>query len=247
MKSRTKTKGLYNIVSSKANLYSNPQVEIQGWHRFCSGAIVSGIGGRVRTASRNDKVKRDVLDKLLVRYRGDFEPLNRIQKFKDMQKDQIGNTHFDLPLEYHYAWVLEQLFLKARDGYGGQNMWGNNTYPSKTFVMGDRTRDRDRDFGEIRNPCVMGFAEHIGRRLAHKFICRMVRLTDVEGAHGGSCSSWLMTLNLTHCQSYLTVVRKRLNRHLKYIEEYRENLLTQSKYKGDVAELTEMEEIAHYW
>jgi len=232
----TKNKGIYNIITNKEWLCYSPQMSMRGWHRFCSGAVVAGISSNGRPASRGRLVKRQYLDRQLLNYDGTFDGYTTIKEYVDnKKKNSAGQSHFDIPIEYIYAWVLECLYYKHMEGIGGKDMWGHNKYHAKTFVLADVAI---RGKGIV---CVANFCKWLESK---RPLVNITRHGPVEGAHGGKCTSWLVDINPTLTKEYLNEMVHNLNAHMKYLEEYRDNLCK----AGLVAEhITENEQITQLW
>lgn len=231
----TTNKGIYDIVSNKEWLYYRPRFEMKGWHKFCSGAVVAGITANARPSTRGVKQRREYLDRQLLNYGGTFDGLNSIKEYFDRANTVRGQGHFDIPIEYAHAFLLERLYYKHTDGRGGTDMWGHNAYKSKTFVLADSARD------DPHVVCVTTFCkwlESLGP------IVNVTRHGPVDGAHGGVCTSWLVDLNPALTQDYLRYLKSNLNDHLKYLDEYRQRLINKGRKPEHI---TENEQIQQMW
>ena len=232
----SKTDGILNVVSYPDMLYSAPKYEIRGWYRFCSGGVVAGISGRYRRHVRNNPTRRGTLDNALMHHVLPADPITSFAEYNRLRVDGLLNeSHLDLPLDYLYDHILEAVFIKSVKGQGGIDMWAGNSYPSKTFVLGDRQRKE-------WTPSVRGFARYL-ERLQKQGVSRVVRLTDVPGAHGSVCTSWLVTLREDEAREYLEERLIRVNAHLNYLKEYKKAIAPQV----ELTQITENDLILSQW
>lgn len=234
----SKTDGILNVVTNRQALYYNPKFEIRGWYRFCSGGVIAGVSGKYRRHAYNDGAKRHTLDKALLQCDIPVTPIPTFSSYEILRNQVAGHSHFDLPREYLYDYILEQVLRKATYGTGGTDMWAGNGYASKTFVLGDRKHTS-------KTVCVDGFARYL-EELQEQGVTRVVRMTDVDGAHGGVCTSWLATIREENAEEYLEGRLVRVNAHVDYLREYKK-AIAPALTAEEQREITENDIIVNYW
>lgn len=238
------TDGIYNIVSYDGPLYRCLRWEMRGWYRFCSGGVIAGVMAQNRKGMRNRPDTRKRFDMDLLQ----MDIPERVYTIKayfdatqglDSPRYRAGGTHFDLPAEYQYACILEALYYKWMDGQGGTDMWAGNQMNAKTFGVADKVATR----GD--NLCCYGFGEYLDD-LADKGIVRSTKLTNVDGAHGGKCTTWLACIIDDETEVYLADKLAEIHGHLRYLAAYQGHCA--NKYKDEMAqERTENQIIKDMW
>jgi len=217
-----KSDGIYNVVSYQGTLYRKPTYKMSGWQQFCSGGIISNMSANYSKGCINDRKKRQHWDtKLLQTELKNVNTIADYVRFISNEPMCAGGSHLDLPAVYWFDYFLEEITEKSNYGNGGENMWAGNQQTAKTFVVADRVSET-----RCLNVKCAGFGLYL-EDLQTKGIVRCSKLTNVMGAHGNSCTSWLFAVRLDKVDKYLKDQLHRVNQHIEYLKEYKAHLIAE--------------------
>lgn len=238
--------------------YQRPQFQITGWQNFCSGGLICNIGGTISRGTDDPlsfRAKMSQRDNVLRQISHlDMEKLKNVDNHKDYWtwvynhgNAGFGQSSWAVPLDLLYDSILYQIWVKADTGEGGENMYGHNKYPCKTFAIADRY-----DKSDDQVSC-WGLQNHImklSRRRKEPFMQYAQMGELVPGAHGGMCRGALFSFlqDRYYVNHYFAVSFERIQKHIDYNIARWEMLRKAQKPEGlDSDEKRLQDELVNGW
>lgn len=178
--------------TTRTRVYRKPSVGITGIHRFCSGALLYGPDGWGQFADYKKPIHRD------------YSPAVSFVDYIDMWKQHPA---CQLDRNGVHCYFLEKIWIKAKTGEGGRDMYASQSYPTKTWFMADRRRVGD-------GLHMMGFMYWL-KDLGVGKVGRIHISPYRDGAHGGECKGAVYAPDLTRVRKFLDEELAKWNEHAK--------------------------------
>jgi hypothetical protein len=205
---------LIHSANDPQTVYRNPSASITGIQRFCSGALFYGIDGWGQLPNYGKRVYKT------------YTAANTFKEYRDLWSNTPQNQ-----LNEHgaYCLLLEKLYIKAKTGEGGRDMYASQTYATKTWFMADRER---RGRGLHING-FMHWLKALGRNKVGTIYISPYR----DGAHGGRCKGAVYAPDLPRVREFLFYELAKWNTHAHKVCELYFTPAEQDKAANEIGEL----------
>ena len=179
----------------------NPSASIHGVQQCCSAAILHGLSGWGQGVTYTRHPTEIMKATPYKKCRTYAQYMTHYKKVKLVHPD----------MDHAYMWVLEQVYTKAKTGYGGNNMYASQSYATKTWFIADRRR-------QPSSFSCMNFMLWL-KNLGVQKVGRIHISPYADGAHGGQCKGGVYTPNLPRIRELRDEALAKLNEHAKKVFE----------------------------
>jgi hypothetical protein len=133
------------------------------------------------------------------------------------------------------AWVLEKLYMKAKFGEGGHNMYASQSYATRTWFMADRKRLSD----SLSCMTFMLWLKEQGVQKVGRIHISPYR----DGAHGGYCKGAVYAPDLKKVRKFLDEKIDELNAYADYVFD----MYGLTEENTGIGETEAADEVADLW